>query len=208
MDQQFAYPTHASEGKDFIGLEDTLNVVLRGLGDTVAFEPAAQDVKALQPGHKDGTLYDPILQAQTIEMQCKAHVAMELLCQPTLHQSSVDSCLEGAQEMTECVMTMKVNDTDYRQPDALIPNHPAVTNFLRSQGRTMNYTSATTVAIPATTIDVTTVDDYRAAFNNVKQAKSFCWEHFNGLDLHGVDHPQKHRCANATWGGRAKDAHI
>jgi hypothetical protein len=52
------------------------------------------------------------------------------------------------------------DDTDYTQPDALILNHPAVTNFLWSQGRTINY---------------------RAAFKNVKQAKSFCREHFNGL---------------------------
>jgi hypothetical protein len=29
MDQQFARPTHTSIGKDFIGLEDTLNNVLR-----------------------------------------------------------------------------------------------------------------------------------------------------------------------------------
>jgi hypothetical protein len=29
MDQQFARPTHASIGKDFMGLEDTLNDVLR-----------------------------------------------------------------------------------------------------------------------------------------------------------------------------------
>jgi hypothetical protein len=41
MDQQFACPTHASEGEDFMGLEDTLNDILRWLGDTVAFDPAA-----------------------------------------------------------------------------------------------------------------------------------------------------------------------
>jgi hypothetical protein len=29
MDQQFARPTHASVGKDFMGLEDTLNNVLQ-----------------------------------------------------------------------------------------------------------------------------------------------------------------------------------
>jgi hypothetical protein len=34
MDQQFAHPTHASEGEDFKGLEDTLKEVLRRLGDT------------------------------------------------------------------------------------------------------------------------------------------------------------------------------
>jgi hypothetical protein len=59
---------------------------------------------------------------------------------------------------------MEVDDTNYRQPDALIPNHPAVANFLQSQGRMMNY---------------------KGAFNNVKQAKSFCWEHFDGLNLWG-----------------------
>jgi hypothetical protein len=80
-----------------------------------------------------------------------------------------------------------INNTNYWQPDALIPNHPAVPNFLQSQGRTMNY---------------------RAAFNNVKQAKSFCQEHFKGLDLQGVYHPQEHHCATAAWGGRAKDAHV
>ncbi len=49
---------------------------------------------------------------------------------------------------------------------------------------------------------------YRASFNNVKQAKSFCWENFNGLDFQGVYHPREHHCATATWGGRAKDAHV
>jgi hypothetical protein len=68
MDQQFAHSTHASEGKDCMVLEDTLNNVLRRLGDTVAFDPAAQEVEAPQPDHKDGTLYDPILWAQTIEV--------------------------------------------------------------------------------------------------------------------------------------------
>jgi hypothetical protein len=92
MDQQFACPTHTSVGKDFMGLEDTLNDVLRQLGDMVAFDPAAQEVEAPQTVHKEGALYDPILQAQKIEAQCKAHAAMELLCQPTLHQSAVDSC--------------------------------------------------------------------------------------------------------------------
>ena len=67
IDQQFSRLTHASVGKDFMGLEDTLNNVLRGLGDMVAFDPAAQEVKAPQPGHKDSTSYDSILRAQTIE---------------------------------------------------------------------------------------------------------------------------------------------
>jgi hypothetical protein len=142
MDQQSASLTHASEGEDFMGLEDTLNNKLRWLGDTVTFDPAAQEVKASQPGHKDGASYDPILQAQMIEVWCKACVAMELLHQPTPHQSSMNSCLEGAQEGTECVGTMEVNNTDYRQPDAVIPNHPAGTNFLQSQGRRMNYRAA------------------------------------------------------------------
>jgi hypothetical protein len=50
--------------------------------------------------------------------------------------------------------------------------------------------------------------NYRAAFNTVKQAKAFCWEHFKGRDLQVVYHPQEHHCATATWGGRAKGAHI
>ncbi len=61
-----------------------------------------------------------------------------------------------------------------RCPD---PDHPVVTNFLPSQGRTMNY---------------------REEFNNVKQAQSFCWEHLNSLDLQGVYHPQEYHCATAT----------
>jgi hypothetical protein len=129
INQQFARLTHTSEDKDFMGLEGTLNNILRQFGDTVVFDHAAHKVEAPQPGHEDGTLYDPILQAQTIEAQCKARVAMELLRQPTPHQSSVDSCLEGAQEGTECMATMEVDNTDYRQLDALIPNHPAVTKF-------------------------------------------------------------------------------
>jgi hypothetical protein len=136
-DQQFAHPTHTSVGKDFMGLEDTLNNVMQWLGDTMVFDPAAQKVEAPQP-HKKIALYDPILWAQTIEAQRKALVAMELLRQPTPHLTLVDPCSEGAQERTECVATMEVNKTNYRQPDALIPNHPAVKNFLQSQGRTMN----------------------------------------------------------------------
>ncbi len=60
--------------------------------------------------------------------------------------------------------TMEVGGTNYPQPDALIPDYPAVTNFLQGWGRTLNY---------------------RGTFNNVKHAKSFCLEHFNGLDLQG-----------------------
>ncbi len=93
MDQQFACPTHSSESKDFMGLEDTLNNVLRQLGDMVVFDPATQEVEAPQPGHKDSTWYDPILRAQTTEVQRKSRVATELLHQPMPHQSSVDSCL-------------------------------------------------------------------------------------------------------------------
>jgi hypothetical protein len=43
MDQQLARPTHASEGKDFMGLEDTLNNVLQWLWEMVAFDPVAQE---------------------------------------------------------------------------------------------------------------------------------------------------------------------
>jgi hypothetical protein len=112
---------------------------------------------------------------------------MELLYQPMPHQTLVEHCSVGAHEGTEHMSTMEVDKTDYCQPDTLIPDHPAVTHFLWSQGRMMNY---------------------RAAFNTVKQAKSFFREHFNGLDLQAVYHPQEHHCATATWGGRVKDAHI
>ncbi len=185
MDQQFARPTHASIVKDFMGLEDTLNNVLQQLGETVESD-LAEEVQALH-AHKDLVQHDPILWAQTIEGRRKARVAMALLCQPTSSQTSVDCCLEGAQGRTKCVSTMEVDDTNYRQPDTLISDHPAVTVFLQGQGRTMNY---------------------REAFNTVKQAKAFCWEHFNGLDLQVVCHPQEHHCATATWGGRAKGVHV
>jgi hypothetical protein len=78
---------------------------------------------------------------------------------------------------------MEVNGTDYRQLDALISDHLLFTAFLCGQGRTMNY---------------------RDAFNTVKQAKVFCQEHFNGLDLQGIYHPWEHHCATAARGGRAK----
>jgi hypothetical protein len=112
---------------------------------------------------------------------------MELLRQPTTHQTLADLCSEGAQGGTECMSTMEVDKTDYHQPDALISDHPAVANFLWSQGRMMNY---------------------RAAFNTVKQAKAFCQEHFNGLYLQAVYHPQQHHCATATWGGRPKGTRV
>jgi hypothetical protein len=82
---------------------------------------------------------------------------------------------------------MEVDRTDYRQPDALISDHPAVTVFLQGQGRTMNYMEA---------------------FNTVTQAMAFCREHFNGLNLQAVYHPQEHHCATVTWGGRAKGVHV
>jgi hypothetical protein len=69
MDQKIACPTHAIVDKDFMGLEDTLNNVLRRLGDTVVFDPA-QKLEAPQP-HRDAPLYDPILQAQMIEMHAR-----------------------------------------------------------------------------------------------------------------------------------------
>jgi hypothetical protein len=77
-------------------------------------------------------------------------------------QTFVGCRLEGEQGGTEHVSTMEVNGTDYHQLDALISDHPLATAFIRGQGRTMNY---------------------RHAFNTVKQAKAFCQEHFNGLDL-------------------------
>ena len=46
--------------------------------------------------------------------------------------------------------------------------------------------------------------NYREAFNTVKQAKAFCQEHFNGLDLQAVYHPQEHHCATAAWGGTSE----
>jgi hypothetical protein len=47
-----------------------------------------------------------------LEAQRKAHAAMDLLHQPALHQSSRNSCLEGAKEGTEGVETMKVDNTN------------------------------------------------------------------------------------------------
>jgi hypothetical protein len=112
---------------------------------------------------------------------------MALLHQPTLSQTHVSCCSEGAQGETKRVSTMEVNGTDYCQPDALISDHPAVTHFLWGQGGTINN---------------------REALNTVKQAKAFCREHFIGLDLQVVYHPQERHCATATWGGRAKGAHV
>ncbi len=146
----------------------------------------AEEVQALY-AHKDLVQHDPILRAKTIEAQRKARVAMVLFCQPTPSQTLVGCCSKGAQGGTERVLTMEVNRTDYHQLDALISDHPSVTAFLRGQGRTMNY---------------------RDAFNTVKQAKAFCQEHFNSLNLQAVYHPREHHCATAAWGGRAKGVHI
>jgi hypothetical protein len=58
-----ACPTHARFGEDFMGLEDTLNNVLRQLGETVASDPAEEDWAP----HEDLVQHDSILWAQTIE---------------------------------------------------------------------------------------------------------------------------------------------
>ncbi len=50
--------------------------------------------------------------------------------------------------------------------------------------------------------------NYGDTFNTVKQAKAFCWDHFNGLDLQAVYHPREHHCPTAAWGGRAKGLHV
>ncbi len=151
----------------------------------MASDPAEEDQAPYT--HKDLVHHDPTLRAQTIEARRKAHVAMVLLRQPMPSQTSMGCCLEGAQGGTEHVSTMEVDGTDYRQPDAFISNHPLVTAFLHGQGRTMNY---------------------RDAFNTVKQAKAFCRDHFNGLNLQGVYHPREHHCATAAWGVRAKGAYV
>ncbi len=185
MDHQFACPAHASVGKDFMGLEDTLNDVLQQLGETVEFDPA-EEVQAPYT-HEDLVQHDPILRAQTIKARHKARVAMALLRQPMPSQTLVGCCLEGAQGGTKHVLTMDIDRTNYCQPDALRSNHPSVTAFLCGQRRMMNY---------------------RDAFNTVKQAKAFCREHFNGLDLQAVYHLWEQHCATAAWGGRAKGAHV
>jgi hypothetical protein len=130
---------------------------------------------------------DPLQWAQTIETRRKARVAMVLLRQPTHSQTLVGCHPEGAQGGTKHISTMEVDGTDYHQPDALISDLPSVTAFLCGQGRTMNY---------------------RDTFNTVKQAKAFCWEHFNGLNLKVVYLPWEHHCATAAWGGRAKGVHV
>jgi hypothetical protein len=121
MDQQFARPTHASISKDFMGLEATTKDVLQRLRETVESDPA-EEVQALY-AHKDLVQYDPILRAQTIEVQRKACVAMALLRQPTPSHTPVGCCLEGAQGGTEHVLTMEVNGTNYHQPGALISHY-------------------------------------------------------------------------------------
>jgi hypothetical protein len=178
MDQHFTHPTHASIGKDFMGLEDNLNNILQQLGETVVSDLAEEDQAPYI--HEDPVQHDPILQAQTIEARCKTRVAMALLRQPMPSQTSMGCCLEGAQRGTKHVSTMEVDGTNYRQPDAFISDYLLVSAFLRGQGRTMNY---------------------REAFNTVKQAKAFCWDHFNSLNLQAVYHPWEHYCATAAWGG-------
>ncbi len=61
----------------------------------MASDPA-KEVQAPQ-AHKELIQHDPILRAQTIEVQQKACVAKELLCQPPTSQTLVDCRLEGAQ---------------------------------------------------------------------------------------------------------------
>ncbi len=185
MDQHFARPTHASIGKDFMGLEDTLNNILQQLGETVVSDPAEEDQAPYV--HKDPVQHNPILWAQTIEARCKAQVTMVLLHQPTPSQTSIGCCLEGAQGGIKDVSTMEVNKTNYRQPDAFISGHPLVTAFLCGQGRMMNY---------------------RDTFNTVKQAKAFCRDHFNSLNLQAVYHPREHQCVTVAWWGTAKGMHI
>ncbi len=113
MDQQFAHPTHASISEDFMGLEDILNNVLQQLGENVESDPA-EKVQAL---HEDSVQHDPILGAQTIEVQRRAHIAMALVHQPTPSQNLMDCCSEGAQGGTECVLTMEVDEFNYRHMD-------------------------------------------------------------------------------------------
>ncbi len=120
-----------------MGLEDTLNNVLRRLGETVESDRAE---KVQAPfAYKDLVQHDPILQAQRIEVQRKACVAMAILPQPMPYQTLVGCCLEGAQGGTKHISTMEVNGIDYRQPDALISDHPpSVKAFLCGQGGVMN----------------------------------------------------------------------
>ncbi len=151
----------------------------------MASDPAEEDQTPY--AHKDLVQHNPILWAQMIEARREACVAMALLCQPMLSQTSVGCCSEGAQGGGKHVSTMEVDRTNYRQLDVVISDHPLVTAFHCGQGRMMNY---------------------RDAFNTVKQAKAFCWEHFNGLNLQAVNHPWEHHCATVAWGGRAKGAHV
>jgi hypothetical protein len=151
----------------------------------VESDPAEEDQAPYV--HKDFVQHNPILWANMIEARVKARVAMALLCQLTPSQMLVGCCLEGAQGGTEHESTMEVDRTNYRQPDDLISDHPLVTAILCGRGRTMNNSDA---------------------FNTVKQAKAFCQEHFNGLDLQAVYHPWEHHCPTAAWGGRAKGLHM
>jgi hypothetical protein len=51
-------------------------------------------------------------------------------------------------------------------------------------------------------------NELQGSVQHFNLAKAFGQEHFNGLDLQAVYHPQEHHCAPATWGGRAKVVHI
>jgi hypothetical protein len=93
-------------------LEDTLNNVLRQLGETVKSDPA-EEVQAPY-AHEDLVQHNPILRAQMIEARRKAHVAMALLCQPTPSPTLVGCHLKGAQGGANQVSTIEVDGTDYK----------------------------------------------------------------------------------------------
>ncbi len=61
----------------------------------MASDPAEEDQAPY--AHKDLVQHNPILGAQKLDVRRKARVAMALLRQPKLSQTSVDGCLEGAQ---------------------------------------------------------------------------------------------------------------
>jgi hypothetical protein len=79
--------------------------------------------------YEDLVQHDHILWAQTIEVQCKARVAMALLRQSMPSQNLMGCSSEGAQGGTKHISTMEVNGTGYHQPDTLISDHPSVTVF-------------------------------------------------------------------------------
>ena len=61
----------------------------------MASDPAEEDQAPY--AHKDLVQHNPILGAQKLDVRRKARVAMALLRQPKLSQTSVDGSLEGAQ---------------------------------------------------------------------------------------------------------------